>query len=158
MFTATFLHGGWFHLIGNMLYLWVFGDNVEDALGRARFVLFYLLTGLAGGLAHIISDPQSVIPTIGASGAVAGVLGAYFITYPHARVLALVPLLFIVTFIELPAVLFLFLWIALQLFYGIAAILGTANMVAWWAHVGGFAAGMLLIKPLAGRPRLPNPT
>ena len=158
MFTAMFLHGGWFHVLGNMLYLWVFGDNVEDALGRVRFLLFYLAAGLAGGLAHIASAPQSIIPTIGASGAVAGVLGAYFVTYPHARVLALVPLLFVFAFMELPAVLFLFLWIALQLFNGIAGILGAANLVAWWAHVGGFTAGMLLIKLLGGRPRIANPT
>jgi len=154
MFTSIFLHGGWFHVLGNMLYLWVFGDNVEDTMGRGRFLLFYLLAGLAGGLAHIVSAAQSVIPTIGASGAVAGVLGAYFVTYPHSRVLALVPLLFIITFMELPAVLFLFLWIGLQLVNGLIGIAGAQNMVAWWAHVGGFAAGMVLIKILADRSKV----
>lgn len=157
MVTSMFLHGGWLHLFGNMLYLWVFGDNVEDVLGRGRFLLFYLLAGFAGGLAHMASVPQSIIPTIGASGAVAGVLGAYFITFPRARVLALVPLLFIITFMELPAVLFLFLWIALQLLNGLIAITGPTNMVAWWAHVGGFVAGMLLIKLLLTGPKLTNP-
>lgn len=151
MVTSMFLHGGWFHVLGNMLYLWVFGDNIEDVLGRGKFLLFYLLAGFAGGLAHIASAPHSIIPTIGASGAVAGVLGAYFITFPHSRVLALVPLLFIVTFVELPAVLFLFLWIGLQLINGVIGIMGPQNMVAWWAHIGGFAAGMLLIKILITR-------
>lgn len=151
MVTSMFLHGGWFHVLGNMLYLWVFGDNIEDVLGRGKFLLLYLLAGFAGGLAHIASAPQSIIPTIGASGAVAGILGAYFITFPHSRVLALVPLLFIVTFVELPAVLFLFLWIGLQLVNGVIGIMGPQNMVAWWAHIGGFAAGMLLIKILITR-------
>lgn len=157
MVTSMFLHGGWFHVLGNMLYLWVFGDNVEDALGRTRFLLFYLVAGLAGGLAHIVSAPESVIPTIGASGAVAGVLGAYFVTYPHSRVLALVPLLFIITFMELPAVLFLFLWIALQLINGLIGVAGTQNLVAWWAHIGGFAAGMLLMKFMIDRSRMRRP-
>jgi len=153
MATSMFLHGGWLHVLGNMLYLWVFGDNIEDVLGRGRFLLFYLLAGFAGGLAHIVSAPGSLIPTIGASGAVAGVLGAYFITFPGSRILALVPILFFITFVEVPAVLFLFLWIGFQLLYGLLAITGPANMVAWWAHVGGFAAGMLLMKiiPAANR-------
>ncbi|MEW6541251.1 MAG: rhomboid family intramembrane serine protease [Bacillota bacterium] len=151
--TSMFLHGGWFHVLGNMLYLWVFGDNVEDVLGRGRFLLFYLLAGFAGGLAHIVSAPGSLIPTIGASGAVAGVLGAYFITFPSSRILALVPILFFITFVKVPAVLFLFLWIGLQLLYGVLAVTGPANMVAWWAHVGGFAAGMLLMKFMAAGSR-----
>lgn len=151
--TSMFLHGGWFHVLGNMLYLWVFGDNVEDVLGRGRFLLFYLLAGFAGGLAHIVSAPGSLIPTIGASGAVAGVLGAYFITFPSSRILALVPILIFITFVRVPAVLFLFLWIGLQLLYGVLAVTGPANMVAWWAHVGGFAAGMLLMKIMAAGPR-----
>jgi membrane associated rhomboid family serine protease len=151
--TSMFLHGGWFHVLGNMLYLWVFGDNVEDVLGRGRFLLFYLLAGFAGGLAHIVSAPGSLIPTIGASGAVAGVLGAYFITFPSSRILALVPILFFITFVKVPAVLFLFLWIGLQLLYGVLAVTGPANMVAWWAHIGGFAAGMLLMKFMAAGSR-----
>lgn len=156
MVTSMFLHGNWFHVLGNMLYLWVFGDNVEDVLGRGKFLLFYLLAGLAGGLAHVISGPGSLVPTIGASGAVAGVLGAYFVTFPHSRVLALVPLLFIITFMELPAVLFLFLWIGLQLLNGLIGLAGA--QVAWWAHIGGFAAGMVLIKILANRPNVFRPT
>ncbi|MHB8182974.1 MAG: rhomboid family intramembrane serine protease, partial [Candidatus Desulforudaceae bacterium] len=103
MVGTIFLHGGFMHIFGNMLYLWVFGDNIEDILGRFRFLVFYLLAGFAGSLGHIITNPESLIPTIGASGAVAGVLGAYFLTFPRARVLALVPLLFIITFLEIPA-------------------------------------------------------
>ena len=149
MVGTIFLHGGFMHIFGNMLYLWVFGDNIEDILGRFRFLVFYLLAGFAGSLGHIITNPESLIPTIGASGAVAGVLGAYFLTFPRARVLALVPLLFIITFVEIPAVIFLFLWFALQLLSGIAAIAGDTAMVAWWAHVGGFAAGMVMVKLLS---------
>ncbi|RJX22934.1 MAG: rhomboid family intramembrane serine protease [Desulforudis sp.] len=148
MVGTIFLHGGWMHIFGNMLYLWVFGDNVEDILGRARFLAFYLLAGFAGSLGHIVTNPDSLIPTIGASGAVAGVLGAYFLTFPRSRVLALVPLLFIITFVEIPAVIFLFLWFALQLLSGLAAFAGDTAMVAWWAHVGGFAAGMVMVKLL----------
>jgi len=149
MVGTIFLHGGFMHIFGNMLYLWVFGDNIEDILGRFRFLVFYLLAGFAGSLGHIITNPESLIPTIGASGAVAGVLGAYFLTFPRARVLALVPLLFIITFVEIPAVIFLFLWFALQLLSGIAAFAGDTAMVAWWAHVGGFAAGMVMVKLLS---------
>lgn len=149
MFTSMFIHGGWLHILSNMWFLWVFGDNVEDIMGRGRFLLFYLLVGLAGGLAHILTNSASLVPTIGASGAVAGVLGAYFLNFSRSRVLTLLPLLFIITFVELPAVVFLLIWFALQLINGLVALAGGAAMVALWAHVGGFVAGMLLVKLLS---------
>lgn len=146
--TAMFLHGGWMHLIGNMLYLWVFGDNVEDRLGRLQYLLFYLLTGVVANLAQVLADPQSPVPLIGASGAVAGVLGAYFLTYPRARVLTLMPLGIFITMVQVPAVVFLFLWFVLQLLNGVASIgiPQIAGQVAWWAHIGGFITGMVLIR------------
>ncbi len=151
LITSTFLHGGWVHVLGNMWYLWVFGDNVEDRLGHIPYLFFYLFMGIVGGMAQALLDPLSPIPVIGASGAVAGVLGAYLIAYPQARVLALVPIIIIFTIMELPAVLFLAIWFLLQLFNGVASIGGTANAVAWWAHVGGFVMGMLLIKLMPNR-------
>ncbi len=149
--TAMFLHGGWVHVLGNMLYLWVFGDNVEDRLGHFKYLLFYLVVGIIGGITHVLSDPASQVPVIGASGAVAGVLGAYFIAFPRSRILALVPIIIIFTIMELPAIVFLGLWFLLQLFNGAASIGGMANPVAWWAHIGGFVAGMALIKLLPAR-------
>ncbi len=149
--TATFVHGGWFHVLGNMLFLWVFGDNVEDRLGHARYLLFYLLAGVAGGAAHIITNPASTVPVVGASGAVAGVLGAYIIAFPHSRILALVPLLIIFWLAEIPAIIFIAIWFVLQLFNGVASLGGSAAPVAWWAHIGGFIVGAVLIKLLARR-------
>ena len=142
LFTSMFLHGGLMHLIGNMLYLWVFGDNVEDSMGHPRFVAFYLLCGLIAGLAHFAAVPASDVPTIGASGAVSGVLGAYLILHPRARVL--IPIWFIP--IYLPAYLLLVVWIGFQIF---SASVGGASGggVAWWAHIGGFVAGAILIVP-----------
>jgi membrane associated rhomboid family serine protease len=152
--SATFLHGGLLHLGGNMLYLWVFGDNIEDRLGRWRYLAFYLTTGAVASVAHIISDPASTLPLIGASGAIAGVLGAYFVTFPRSRVLALVPLFFFLHFAEVPAVIFLAFWFVLQLVYGLGSLApGSADMVAWWAHVGGFAAGVLLMRLFDRGPR-----
>lgn len=155
MFSAMFLHGGWLHLLSNMWFLWIFGDNVEDVLGRGRFLFFYLLVGLGGGFAHLLTNAGSVVPTIGASGAVAGVLGAYFVTFSRSRVLTLLPLLFFVTFVEVPAVVFLLVWFGLQLVSGLAALTGGAAAVAWWAHIGGFVVGMVLVKLLfPARPRI----
>ncbi|MFZ5643419.1 MAG: rhomboid family intramembrane serine protease [Bacillota bacterium] len=155
--TAMFLHGGWMHVLSNMLFLWVFGDNVEDRLGHFKYLLFYLVVGIFGSIAHIISNPFSEVPIIGASGAVAGILGAYFVTFPRARVLTLVPIIIFFTIVEIPAVIFLALWFILQIFNGTASLGGAANSVAWWAHVGGFAAGVVLIKLLApGRNHLYN--
>ena len=149
--TSIFIHGGWWHLIGNMLFLWIFGDNIEDRLGRVRYLLFYLAVGVAGGVAHVLANPASTIPVIGASGAVAGVLGAYLISFPRSRILALVPVLFFITVIEVPAVIFIVVWFAIQFFNGVAFLGGTANAVAYWAHIGGFLAGLVLIKLIARR-------
>lgn len=144
LITANFLHGGWLHLIGNMLYLWVFGDNIEGRLGHPGYLFTYLAMGAGSQLLHLISAPLSPVPLIGASGAIAGVLGAYFILYPHSRVLTLVPLGFFITLIRIPAVIFLALWFLLQLANvftaGIAP--GMQQPVAWWAHIGGFIIGV----------------
>ncbi len=139
LITSIFLHGGWLHLLGNMLYLWVFGANVEDRWGHGKYLLFYLLCGAIGGLFHIFANPHSPVPTIGASGAVAGILGAYFIFFPLARVLTLVPIGFFLATFNIPAMLFLFLWFLLQ--FVNATMLAGAEMVAWWAHIGGFIFG-----------------
>ncbi len=149
-FTSMFLHGNWIHLIGNMWFLYIFGDNVEDTLGLKRFALFYLLCGIAGAFAQVIVDPASPIPMVGASGAIAGVLGGYFRLFPRARVVALIPV-FILFFVrELPAVLFIFLWFLIQLFSGVGSLgAGMQNGgVAFFAHIGGFVAGFLLVKQL----------
>ncbi len=154
VFTSMFLHGGWLHFLGNMLYLWIFGDNVEDRLGHGRFVVFYLACGAAAALAHVWMNPASPIPTIGASGAIAGVMGAYFVLYPNSRVLALVPLFIIWEVIEVPAIIFLGIWFLMQFFSGVGALAETAARtggVAFWAHVAGFVAGiagvLVLKKP-----------
>jgi len=157
LFVSMFLHGGWLHLIGNMWYLWIFGDNVEDRMGHFRFLLFYLLCGFTASSAHIFFNLNSRIPSIGASGAIAGVLGAYVLSYPFARVLTLVPFLIIWPVVELPALLVLGSWFLVQLLNGSAAIARTSETsggVAWWAHIGGFVAGMILIAVFARkRPR-----
>ncbi len=144
LLTSTFLHGGWLHLLGNMWTLWIFGDNVEDRMGRIRFLLFYLACGLAAGLVHWFTSWHSQVPTVGASGAIAGVLGAYFLLFRHARVLVLFPIVFIPLFFEIPAVVFLVIWFALQLVQAWGALGMDGGGVAWWAHVGGFAAGITL--------------
>lgn len=149
LITSMFLHGGWWHLLGNMLYLWVFGDNIEDRLGHLGYLIFYLSMGIVASLTHIWSNPTSTIPMIGASGAVAGVLGAYFIAFPKARVAALVPVFFFLTIAEIKAVYFLFLWFLIQALSGLGTMQG-AQAVAWWAHIGGFVAGALvffILKP-----------
>ena len=147
--TSMFLHGGWLHFLGNMLYLWIFGDNVEDRLGHGRFVLFYLLCGAAAGLAHVFMNPESLVPTIGASGAIAGVMGAYFVLYPRSRVLALVPLIIFWEILEVPAVVFLGIWFVMQFFSGVGSIAAGAGAdtggVAFWAHVAGFLAGVAAV-------------
>ena len=143
LFTSMFLHGGFWHILGNMLYLWIFGDNVEDAFGHFGFLAMYLVTGLAGSAAHILTAVGSKVPTIGASGAVSGILGAYFILYPRAQVLALVPIFFFIRFMALPAFIFLGFWFFLQLLYGASSMGGGAG-VAFFAHIGGFVVGVLL--------------
>ena len=157
--TSMFLHAGWMHFLGNMLYLWIFGDNVEDRLGHARFVVFYLLCGAAAALAHVWINPDSAIPTVGASGAIAGVMGAYFVLYPHSRVLALVPLFIIWEIVEVPAIFFLGIWFLMQFFSGVGSVVARTGVetggVAFWAHIAGFVAGvaavLVLRKPSRSR-------
>jgi hypothetical protein len=150
-FTSMFLHGGFLHILGNMWFLYIFGDNIEDTIGHIRYLLFYLLCGLAAGLIHLYMNWDSKIPTIGASGAIAGVMGAYFILFPRSRVLTLIPILFIPYFIEIPAFFFLGMWFVMQ-FLNAAGSGGSAGGVAWWAHIGGFVFGMLLLKVFDGFP------
>jgi len=155
LFTSMFLHGGWVHLIGNMWTFWIFGDNVEDRLGHGKFLLFYLACGVVAALFHIFTNAHSVVPTIGASGAVAGVMGAYFRFYPHARVETLIPPFFFGPTYVLPAVMFLGWWFFLQFFSGVLSLASHGNGfggIAWWAHVGGFLFG-LIICLFAGKPR-----
>lgn len=151
--TSMFLHGGFMHLAGNMLYLWIFGDNVEDSMGRARFVAFYLLCGAAAVFAQALPDPYSVVPMIGASGAISGVLGAYLLLYPHARVLVVVPLGFVLQTFRLRAGLVLAFWFGLQLLSNVLAGSGEGGGVAFRAHIGGFIAGMALIPLFKHRDR-----
>jgi membrane associated rhomboid family serine protease len=145
LLTSIFLHGGWFHILGNLWFLSVFGDNVEDAMGSFRFAVFYLCCGIAAGLAHIASSPDSAVPVVGASGAIGGVMGAYAALYPRAPVHMLVTLGFFFTRIVVPAYLMLGYWFLLQLLGGIPALQGEGGGVAFWAHVGGFAAGIALL-------------
>ena len=159
--TSLFLHGGLLHLVGNLWTLWIFGPNVEERMGPWRFVVFYVLVGIVAGLAHVATDPHSLIPTIGASGAIAGVMGAYMLLYPRAQILFVIPILFYPLFFVWPAATYLLYWFALQFLSGAfshvlrgAAGDGMATGgVAWWAHVGGFAAGMLTFRFFLRRPR-----
>ena len=154
VFTSMFLHGGWLHLFSNMLALYIFGDNVEDRLGHGRYLLFYLICGLAAAVAHIIFNPVSPVPTVGASGAISGVLGAYFILYPRARVITLIPIFILPWFVEIPAWIYLGFWFLSQLFNGTLAIVAGAQAfggIAFWAHVGGFLAGIILVGLFARR-------
>jgi membrane associated rhomboid family serine protease len=154
--TSMFLHGGWLHLIGNMWYLWIFGDNVEDRLGHFTYLIFYLLCGFGAGIAQTVLNYDSVIPSLGASGAIAGVLGAYVISYPTARVLTLLPIFIFWPIVEIPAVFVLGFWFIMQFFAGAASLTATATSaggVAWWAHVGGFIVGMILVTMLSPRNR-----
>ncbi len=153
LITCMFLHGGWMHFLGNLLFLYIFGDNVEDRLGHVGFALIYLGTGILAGLAHYLAGPESPIPTIGASGAIAGVMGSYLILYPHARVLAVLPLVIIFPTIVLPAPIFLGIWFVMQTISGIStAASGASTGVAWWAHIGGFAAGAAIAFALSKSP------
>jgi membrane associated rhomboid family serine protease len=151
VFSSMFLHGGWLHVAGNMLYLWIFGNNVEDALGHARYLFFYLLSGVAAVYAHALVDPSSTMPMIGASGAVSGVLGAYLVLFPRARVLTLVPMGFFLQMMRVPAIFVLGFWIVIQLLYGVFGLGAPGGGVAWFAHVGGFLTGVVLVRPLVRR-------
>jgi membrane associated rhomboid family serine protease len=155
LLTCIFLHGGWMHFLGNMWFLYIFGDNVEDRFGHLGFGLFYLLCGVGASAAHLLTNRGSAVPTIGASGAIAAVMGAYFVLYPRARVLTVVPIFYFLEMIVLPAPLFLGVWFVIQFFQGAFAISAAASTgVAWWAHVGGFVAGMVLAWQLRARNRL----
>lgn len=156
LLTSMFLHGGLLHIGGNMLFLWVFGNNIEDTLRPIRFVVFYLLAGLAASCAHILANPESALPTVGASGAVAGLLGGYIVLFPRARVLSVLPLFFYLTTVRLPAIAVIGLWFVSQFFIGLGQQVGGSG-VAWMAHVGGFIAGALLIFVFSLGRRRPPP-
>ncbi len=143
LFTSMFLHGGFLHIAGNMLYLWVFGNNIEDRMGPVAFLVFYLAAGIVAAYAQVLPDPDSLTPLVGASGAIAGALGAYLVLFPSARVLTLVPIFFFLQLIELPAMLVLGFWFVLQAFQGVGS-LGADTGVAWFAHIGGFVFGALI--------------
>jgi membrane associated rhomboid family serine protease len=154
--TSMFLHGGWLHVLGNMWFLWIYGRNLEDILGSAKFLAFYLICGVAAALVHIFFNPFSRVPTVGASGAIAGVMGAYLIKFPRARIITLVPVFVFLTTFEIPAALLLVYWFAIQFFSGFGSI-GYSQIsqggIAWFAHVGGFVAGMLLVNVLGPKQR-----
>ncbi|HWY69403.1 MAG TPA: rhomboid family intramembrane serine protease [Terriglobales bacterium] len=159
LFTSMFLHASWLHLIGNMWVLWIFGDNIEDYLGHFGYIVFYLVSGLAASLLHIFLNADSTVPSVGASGAIAGVMGAYFLLFPSARVLTLVPLIIFFTFVWLPAWIVLGYWFVLQFLSGAATAIAYSSStrggggIAFWAHVGGFVAGVVMIKLLPKRMR-----
>jgi membrane associated rhomboid family serine protease len=149
--TSMFLHGSWMHILGNMWFLWIFGNNVEDSMGRVRFLIFYLVCGLAAAFGQVVTNPASAIPMVGASGAISGVMGGYLVLYPRVRVWCVVPIGFFVTTVALPAWTMLFYWLAIQLLGGLANMAREGGGVAFWAHVGGFVAGLVLVKPLSIR-------
>jgi len=153
VFTSMFMHAGFAHIGGNMLYLWIFGDNVEDSMGSGRYLLFYLIGGIVASFTHILTNPGSQIPTVGASGAIAAVLGAYLVLYPQSKVLTIIPLGFFIRMTLVPASIVLVLWFVLQIFSGVLSVGGPdVGGVAFWAHVGGFIAGVVLAK-LFGKER-----
>jgi membrane associated rhomboid family serine protease len=149
LLTSMFLHGSWMHLLGNMWFLWLFGDNVEDSMTRPRFAAFYVLCGLAAAMAQVVTNPASGVPMVGASGAISGVMGGYLVLYPRVRVFALVPLGFFITSVALPAWMMLIYWVGLQVLSGFASVGRSGGGVAFWAHVGGFVAGVVLVKLFA---------
>lgn len=151
--TSLFLHGGWFHIIVNMWSLWIFGDNIEDRMGPLRFLVFYLLCGLAAGFLHLVTNPNSAIPSLGASGAIAGVMGAYLVLYPFARIVTLIPILIFPLFVEIPAFFFLIFWFVMQFLSGAATFVNpqAGGGIAFWAHVGGFVAGIVLLPAFLRR-------
>jgi len=157
-FTAMFMHAGWLHLVSNMLYLWIFGDNIEDRLGHLGYLLFYLGAGVFASILHVVFNVNSVVPTLGASGAIAGVLGAYLVFYPSSRVYTFIPFGFFMRLRPLPAVLVLGLWFVTQFFSGLGSMVSTAQGgVAYWAHIGGFVFGLLIALFLKGRVKEPVP-
>jgi membrane associated rhomboid family serine protease len=162
LFMSMFMHGGWLHILGNMLFLWIFGNNIEDSMGRARFILFYVLGGLAAMAAQVAIGPDSTVPTVGASGAIAAVLGGYMLLFPRARVLTLVLIFFFFTLIEIPALVMLGIWLALQFLPAVGQLAttdvgGEGGGVAYFAHIGGFVFGLLMIKLFADRRKIASP-
>ena len=153
VFTSMFLHGGWMHVLGNMWFLWIFGDNIEDLLGHAKYIVFYLVCGIAAALGQVLSGPYSTVPMVGASGAIAGVMGAYLVKFPRSRIVTLVFILFFITTIEVPAPLMLVYWFVIQFFSGLGSIARThaseGGGTAFFAHVAGFVAGMILVKVMS---------
>jgi membrane associated rhomboid family serine protease len=149
IFTSMFLHGSWMHILGNMWFLWIFGNNVEDAMGRFRFLVFYLLTGVAAALGQVALTPASAVPMVGASGAISGVMGAYIVLYPHVRVFVMVPIGFFLTSVAWPAWMMLGYWLLLQFVSGLTVLGREGGGVAFWAHLGGFVAGVALVKLFA---------
>lgn len=158
LLTSMFLHGGWLHLGGNMLFLWIFGDNVEDVMGHVRYLAFYLLTGAGAGLAQVLANPDSTVPTVGASGAISGLLAAYLVCFPHGRILTGVFFGFLITTIMLPAWVMIGYWFVLQLISGLVSLgpdtAATGGGVAWWAHIGGFVVGLVLVIPFRRKDRV----
>lgn len=154
--TSMFLHGGWLHLIGNMWFLWIFGDNVEDILGHSKYLLFYLLCGALAAMTHLVFNLDSRAPTVGASGAIAGVMGAYVVKFPHSRITTLVPIFIFLTTMEIPAYIILLYWFVIQFFSGVGSV-GHSHLseggVAWFAHIGGFLAGVVLVMMMRPRPK-----
>jgi membrane associated rhomboid family serine protease len=157
--TSQFLHGGWLHIVANMWTLWIFGGKVEDRMGPVRFAIFYLLCGAIAGFTHLLANPDSTVPSVGASGAIAGVLGAYLLFFPTARLIVMFPILFFPFFFEVPAIFYLGLWFFSQLFSGTLALAGPQQVggIAFWAHVGGFVSGMLLCGLFVRRRRQSQP-
>jgi membrane associated rhomboid family serine protease len=152
LFTSMFLHGSWMHIIGNMWFLWVFGDNIEDRLGHFRYLLFYLVCGIGAGLAHTLFSLNSTVPAVGASGAISGVMGAYFLFFPRSRVVTLVPLFIVFFTVQLPAVFILGYWFVIQLLSGVGSLGQRASGgTAWWAHIGGFVLGIALARRFTPR-------
>ena len=149
VFTSMFMHGGWFHLISNMWTLYIFGDNIEDRMGSGRYIIFYLLSGSAAAITHILASPGLNVPTVGASGAVAGVLGAYFLLYPRARVTTFIPIFFIPWLVDIPAFFYLGIWFFSQVANGLMVGATVMSGIAWWAHIGGFVVGLFLVRIFA---------
>jgi membrane associated rhomboid family serine protease len=159
LFTSMFLHGGWLHVLGNMWFLWIFGKGIEDLLGHGKFLAFYLVCGIAAGFIHVLANYNSPVPTIGASGAIAGVMGAYLIKFPRASIVTLIFIFIFFTTVDIPAAFLLAFWFLIQFFSGVGSV-GDSQIshgdVAWFAHVGGFLAGMVLIKIMPARQRFPR--
>lgn len=155
LITSMFLHGSWLHLIGNMWFLWIFGKAIEDLLNHGRFLLFYLLCGVVAGYIQVATQPYSPVPTVGASGAIAGVMGGYLVKFPRARITTLVPIIIFITTVDLPAAFLLLYWFVIQFFSGLGSLshVSLGGGIAWFAHVGGFVAGMILISLMPTRPR-----